>query len=67
MGGGIGRVGLALGRLEVMTDSVVVGSSLWKPGEEFKITWEEGEVMVKAFVPDWFQERVEGLKPRHGA
>ena len=65
-GGGIGRVGLALGRLEVMTDSVVGGSSLWKPGEEFKIAWEEGEVMVKAFVPDWFQARAEGLRVRHG-
>ena len=64
--GGVGTIGLGLCRLEVMTDSAVGGNSQWKPGEEFKIQWDEGEVMVKAFMPHWFQERSEGLKVRHG-
>ena len=64
--GGVGRVGLGLCRLEVMTDSAVGGNSQWKPGEEFKIEWEGGEVRVKAFMPQWFQERAEKLRVRPG-
>ncbi|KAL2752880.1 hypothetical protein ACRALDRAFT_2074984, partial [Sodiomyces alcalophilus JCM 7366] len=64
---GIGNIGLALCRLETMTD--VAGplpTSSYKPTDEFKIEWEAGEddagekteggnVKVKAFVPDWLR------------
>lgn len=67
--GGIGNVGLALCRVEMMTDLVVdeaeaAESGLrWRPGKEFRVKGEEGEsgarhVCVKAFVPGWVRERV---------
>lgn len=67
--GGVGNVGLALCRLEVMTDAVLTGEgSQWKPEDEFKVEWEgaegreKGEVMVKAFVPSWHKTRAETQK-----
>ncbi|ROT36044.1 Aminomethyltransferase folate-binding domain-containing protein [Sodiomyces alkalinus F11] len=64
---GVGNIGLALCRLETMTD--VAGplpTSSYKSTDEFKIEWEAGEdeagektdggsVMVKAFVPNWLR------------
>lgn len=68
--GGVGNIGLALCRLEVMTDTVLTAEgSSWSPEQEFKVAWEPegveqgGEVKIKAFVPDWHKERakVQGL------
>ena len=67
--GGVGNIGLALCRLEIMTDTVLTGEgSQWSPEDEFKVAWEPeegregGEVKVKAFVPNWHQSRAEGQK-----
>lgn len=67
--GGVGNIGLALCRLEIMTDTVLTGEgSQWSSEHEFKVAWEpeegkEGrEVKVKAFVPSWHQSRAEGQK-----
>lgn len=67
--GGVGNIGLALCRLEIMTDTVLTGEgSQWSPEHEFKVAWEPeegregGEVRVKAFVPSWHQSRAEGQK-----
>lgn len=64
--GGVGNVGLALCRLEVMTDTILTTEgSQWSPEHEFKIAWdgqeghEAGEVRVKAFIPGWHKERAE--------
>ena len=61
---GVGNVGLALCRLEIMTDTVLTGEgSQWDPSSEFKVTWdgdgdhESAGVKIKAFVPSWHQER----------
>lgn len=59
--GGVGNIGLALCRLETMTDTVLTdGGNSWLPQHEFKASWEEEgeggrarEVKVKAFVPSW--------------
>lgn len=66
---GMGNMGLALCRLEIMTDTVLTGEgSQWSPEHEFKVAWEPeegmegGEVRVKAFVPSWHQSRAEGQK-----
>ena len=67
--GGVGNVGLALCRLEMMTDTVLTGEgSQWSPEHEFKVAWEpeegkdRGEVRVKAFIPSWHRSRAEGQK-----
>ena len=67
--GGVGNIGLALCRLEIMTDTVLTGEgSQWSPEHEFKVAWEPqgemegGEVRVKAFVPTWHQSRAEGQR-----
>lgn len=67
--GGVGNVGLALCRLEVMTDTVLTGEgSQWSPDHEFKVAWEPeegregGEVKIKAFVPSWHKGRAEAQK-----
>ena len=64
--GGVGNIGLALCRLEVMTDTVLTGEgSQWDPEHEFKVAWEPeegregGEVKIKAFVPYWHETRAE--------
>ncbi|KAL5002184.1 hypothetical protein BDV10DRAFT_131536 [Aspergillus recurvatus] len=67
--GGIGNIGLALCRLEVMTDIALTGeASQYSPKQEFKVSWEgdakgsdaqspeSGEVKVKAIVPPWTRE-----------
>ena len=64
--GGVGNVGLALCRLDVMTDTALTAEgSHWSPEYEFKVAWKpekdrgDKEVMIKAFVPDWHQTRAE--------
>ncbi|KAI9371785.1 hypothetical protein BJX61DRAFT_534498 [Aspergillus egyptiacus] len=60
--GGIGNIGLALCRLEMMTDVSVTGEpTTFSPDQEFKTTCdvegqESGEVKVKAIVPSWTRE-----------
>jgi len=68
---GVGNIGLAICRLEIMTDVVVTGEgSQWSPEQEFKIAWageegrDGGEVRVKAFVPSWHRNRV-GVRDLH--
>lgn len=63
---GVGNVGLALCRLEIMTDVVLPGetaASSYTPADEFIIQREAGEngeepfkVKIKAFVPDWLRQ-----------
>ncbi len=67
--GGVGNIGLALCRLEVMTDTVLTGEgSQWSPEHEFKVAWEPedgregGEVKIKAFVPSWHMPRADQQK-----
>ena len=67
--GGVGNIGLALCRLEMMTDTVLTGEgSQWSPEHEFKVAWEQeegkdrGEVRVKAFIPPWHRSRAEAQK-----
>lgn len=64
--GGVGNVGLALCRLEVMSDTILTTEgSQWSPEDEFRIAWDaqegldRGEVKVKAFVPEWHKQRAE--------
>ena len=67
--GGVGNVGLALCRLEVMTDTTLTSEgSQWDPEAKFEIAWESegekgGRVNVKAFVPEWHATRAEVLTP----
>ncbi|KAL8659058.1 MAG: hypothetical protein Q9226_000639 [Calogaya cf. arnoldii] len=63
---GVGNIGLALCRLETMTDvKLTEEGSQWSPEHEFKVFCpaeehqvEEKEVKVKAFVPEWHRNRV---------
>ncbi|KAI4247171.1 MAG: hypothetical protein L6R40_001514 [Gallowayella cf. fulva] len=68
---GVGNIGLALCRLETMTDVRVAegGQGQWSAEHEFKMAWqvegeegsgeagEEKEVKIKAFVPEWHRNR----------
>lgn len=63
---GVGNVGLALCRLEIMTDVVLPGetaASSYSPADEFLMEQKPGEdgsdgfsVKVKAFVPEWLRQ-----------
>ncbi|KAK2754565.1 Iron-sulfur clusters incorporation protein [Arachnomyces sp. PD_36] len=73
--GGVGNVGLALCRLEMMTDIVLTGEGTqFSPEQEFKISWdaeagsggEAGEVKVKAFIPPWTREYITPSGTRNG-
>lgn len=57
---GVGNVGLAMCRLEQMSDLKVSGEgSSFTPGDRFLVQDTEGnELGVKAFVPDWLRGRV---------
>ncbi|KAL8712127.1 MAG: hypothetical protein Q9220_003561 [cf. Caloplaca sp. 1 TL-2023] len=73
----VGNVGLALCRLEVMTDvRVTEEGSSWSPEQEFKVAWKPGdggggggdrekEVKIKAFVPEWHRNRAT-VRDMHG-
>ncbi|PWW76923.1 Aminomethyltransferase folate-binding domain-containing protein [Tuber magnatum] len=50
---GVGNVGLALCRLEAMTDFDVGGEKTDRTAPEFKLGVEGNELRVKAFVPGW--------------
>ncbi|KAG6196641.1 hypothetical protein E4U10_000797 [Claviceps purpurea] len=59
---GVGNVGLALCRLEIMTDVALPGeqaAATYKPEDEFVMEWGEEEnkssIKVKAFVPEWLR------------
>lgn len=61
--GGIGNVGLALCRLEMMTDITLTGEgSQFNPDQEFKVAWDAetdaqgGEVKLKPVVPSWTRD-----------
>ncbi|EXJ94504.1 hypothetical protein A1O1_02900 [Capronia coronata CBS 617.96] len=63
---GVGNIGLALCRLEMMTDiQLTADRTNYDPNERYKVQWEvEGqdgqeEVMLKPFVPAWLREGVE--------
>lgn len=67
--GGIGNIGLALCRLEMMTDIALTGEATqFSPDQEFKISWdgsetpdvpESGEVKIKPIVPSWTRDFIE--------
>ncbi|KAF2204137.1 Aminomethyltransferase folate-binding domain-containing protein, partial [Delitschia confertaspora ATCC 74209] len=67
--GNVGNVGLALCRLEMMTDMrVSAEGGSWKPGMEFSVkTGDEkngvndGLLKVRPFVSEWFKERERAL------
>ncbi|KAL8959014.1 MAG: hypothetical protein Q9193_004042 [Seirophora villosa] len=60
---GVGNIGLALCRLETMTDVRLTDEgSQWSPENEFKMSWqlegdEERQLKIKAFVPEWHRNR----------
>lgn len=63
--GGIGNIGLANCRLEMMTDVNLTGDGTqYSPEHEFKLSWDaaEGEsateVKVKAILPPWLREYI---------
>ncbi|KAK2797687.1 hypothetical protein FQN50_009111 [Emmonsiellopsis sp. PD_5] len=65
---GVGNIGLALCRLELMTDITLTDEpSQYNPEQEFKVSWEAdvegadgkaGEVKVKALVPPWTKDYI---------
>ncbi|KAL8717839.1 MAG: hypothetical protein Q9225_004962 [Loekoesia sp. 1 TL-2023] len=66
---GAGSVGLALCRLETMTDvRLTEEASQWNPEHEFKMSWQPGdgekELKIKAFVPEWHRNQV-GVRDMH--
>ncbi|KAL8795091.1 MAG: hypothetical protein Q9195_002388 [Heterodermia aff. obscurata] len=70
--GGIGNIGLALCRLENMTNITLNSRSIQQsPTDEFMLSWpteedrEGGEVRIKAFVPDWLRTRISS-RDTHG-
>ncbi|EXJ55759.1 hypothetical protein A1O7_08689 [Cladophialophora yegresii CBS 114405] len=70
--GGVGNIGLALCRLEMMTDiQLTADCTNYDPSEQYKVQWQEGEetgeqqeVMLKPFVPKWLREGVEASLKR---
>ncbi|PYH43864.1 YgfZ/GcvT domain-containing protein [Aspergillus saccharolyticus JOP 1030-1] len=65
---GVGNIGLALCRLEMMTDVALTGEATqFTPDREFKISWdvaaadgsmEARTAKIKAFVPPWTREYI---------
>lgn len=58
---GVGNIGLALCRLETMTNVVLPGetaAAVYSPANEFAVETEPGgpKVKVKAFVPEWLRK-----------
>lgn len=72
---GIGNVGLALCRLEIMTDVVLPGetaATTFNPADEFVMERSEVEdgqepfkVKIKAFVPEWLRQGLEQHNSGH--
>lgn len=66
-----GNRGLALCRLEMMTDLKLTGEATsYDPETEYSVTWwdekieQERTVLLKAFVPDWIRKGVEASLTR---
>ncbi|PYH90429.1 aminomethyl transferase [Aspergillus ellipticus CBS 707.79] len=64
---GVGNIGLALCRLEMMTDIALTGEcTQYSPEQEFKVSWADaedgsqkaGEVKLKALIPAWTREHI---------
>jgi transferase CAF17, mitochondrial len=60
---GLGNIGLALCRLEIMTDTILTGEgSAYKREDQFKVDveGEDGiqDVRIKAFVPSWHKQEI---------
>lgn len=59
---GVGNIGLALCRLEMMTDIALTSEGTqYTPGSEFKVSWateteQPSEVKLQAFVPSWTRD-----------
>lgn len=59
---GVGNIGLALCRLEMMTDIALTSEGTqYTPGSEFKVSWEteteqSSEVKLQAFIPPWTRD-----------
>ncbi|KAJ5101823.1 transferase caf17 [Penicillium alfredii] len=59
---GIGNIGLALCRLEMMTDIALTGEATqYTPGSEFKVSWtneaeQSGEIKLQAIIPSWTRD-----------
>lgn len=71
---GIGNIGLAQCRLEMMTDITLTGEGTqFSPDQEFKVSWtgeEEGsngsgEVKVKALLPPWTRDFINSSGSRN--
>ena len=71
---GIGNIGLALCRIETMTDLAFTGEATrYNPDEEFSVSWdadpdgtyEAGRVKVKAIIPPWTREYILRGGARH--
>ncbi|ROW14365.1 hypothetical protein VPNG_03872 [Cytospora leucostoma] len=72
---GVGNVGLALCRLEIMTDVVLPGetaASSYTPADEFVMEQQPGEdgdggfsVKIKAFVPEWLRQGLDQQQQSH--
>lgn len=69
---GAGNIGLGLCRIETMTGVQLPGETAAAPvqgDEQFKLEWAgddsdtQTSVRVKAFVPDWIQAGLDGVKP----
>lgn len=69
---GTGNIGLGLCRIETMTGVQLPGETAAAPvqgDEQFKLEWAGDDpdtttsVRVKAFVPDWIQAGLDGVKP----
>ncbi|KAI2642821.1 Aminomethyltransferase folate-binding domain-containing protein [Xylaria nigripes] len=60
--GGVGNVGLALCRVQLMSDLVVPNDTAtleFDPAAEFVVKTDEGKIVkVKAFVPEWLRQRL---------
>ncbi|OQU94253.1 hypothetical protein CLAIMM_00634 isoform 1 [Cladophialophora immunda] len=63
---GVGNIGLALCRLEMMTDiQLTADRTNYDPTEQYRVQWEPAEggqqqgVMLKPFVPRWLRDGVE--------
>ncbi|KAK5077920.1 ccr4 associated factor [Lithohypha guttulata] len=65
--GGYGNIGLALCRLETMTDLSLTaeGSQFNQEADHFEVAWQDGtsnennSVKVKAFVPPWLRQAID--------
>lgn len=63
----VGNVGLALCRLEMMTDiQLTADATNYNPEEEYQVTWQDGggtgeerSVKVRPFVPEWVRGGIE--------